>query len=178
MYMCMYIVHCTCMCMCMCMCVWMRICVYCLYFVHAYVATGPNNVLVGSPFLVTGWGGVGWGALLTFLFSNCQLRSWCYATNSLLKQLSSTLARFLCNNPLLRPCCYATTCSKDVQLHPWSYATNFLKQLPLHSWCYAATLLTCSNDSQVHSWWSYATTSYYLPGAALLTCSINFQCCS
>ena len=103
--------------------------------------------------LQMGWGGVGWGGLITF--SGTSTHTWCYATCL----FSCTCTHTWCYATDLVSCtcthtwCYATDLVSCTCTHTWCYATDLVSCTCTHAWCYATDLVSCTCT---HTW-CYAT---------------------
>ena len=90
-----------------------------LALAHIPDATLPTSSLalahIPDATLQMGWGGVGWGGLITF--NGTSTHTWCYATGL-----------------------FSCTCT-----HSWCYATDLVSCTCTHSWCYATRLFSCTS---------------------------------
>ena len=85
-----------------------------------------------------GWGGLGWGGLMTFNGTSTHI--WCYASD--LVSCTHTW-------------CYATDLVSCTCTHTWCYATDLVSCTCTHTWCYATDLVscTCTPDATLQMGW-------------------------
>ena len=101
--------------------------VYCCFCIFKLAAGFPYVHF--CVFCMMGWGGVGWGGLITFN-GTCTHR-WCYVTD---------LVSCTCRHTW----CYATDLVSCTCRHTWCYATDLVACTCTHRWCYATDLVSCA----------------------------------